>query len=450
MGKRGEKSQLKTNLGYGVDLPSGKNFPIPLLNSGTSLSMQMGDSPSLDAFGRQRVSSPKVLFDITTAYDKQDFFWEDVITDVSGNAKTTHLPNESSVEMQVGTSNTDQVIRQTLNHSKYQPGKGQLILFTGILGAAKSNVRSRFGLFQDENGFYYERDENNLKIVHRDSTSGTVVNTAINQADWNADKLDGTGGSGITIDSSLAQLFFIDLAWLGVGRVRLGIINNGIAIIAHQFFFDNTRTTPYMTTATLPVRAEITNTAATASITTMKLICVSVISESGQALTGVDYTANNGSTSVNVGARNPVLSIKPNTVFPSTTISNHIIIELQKFSAISFSSAVFYEIIYNPTLSGASWAVVNSSSGMQFDVAATSITAGVVIDSGYIPGNVRGGGQAASGDAIIGGLTSKLPITLTNNESSSTIVTLALTSINATGASSSSNCLGSFTWREIQ
>ena len=66
---------------------------------------------TLDAFNRQRMSEPFTLFDIVNQYNESPLFWE---TATVGGGSITHLPNESSVQMDVGTASGDSVIRQSM------------------------------------------------------------------------------------------------------------------------------------------------------------------------------------------------------------------------------------------------------------------------------------------------------------------------------------------------
>ena len=99
-------------------------------------------------------------------------------------------------------------------------------------------------------------------------TPGTPSDTrTVNQADWNGDKLDGTGPSGITLDVTKTQILWMDFEWLGVGSVRCGFIINEQYIVCHTFNNANDITSVYMSTAILPVRYEITSTSAISACT---------------------------------------------------------------------------------------------------------------------------------------------------------------------------------------
>jgi hypothetical protein len=144
-----------------------------------------------------------------------------------------------------------------------------------------------------------------------------VVNTRVAQSDWNQDPLNGTGPSGITLDASKAQILYMDVEWLGLGTVRMGFIIDGVFVPAHNFNHANLITTTYITTASLPLRYEMTNTGATASASTLKQVCSTVISEGGYELRGAQLSAGNTITSprtlTTAGTFYPVVSIRLKT-----------------------------------------------------------------------------------------------------------------------------------------
>ena len=356
----------------------------------TPVGVSLADTGSVDAFGRLRVSEPVSLFNAQFQYDANSLVF---VTSLSGTGSVTKTANETSITLSTGgTANGATAINQTKSYLRYQPGKSQHILMTGVLGAQKANVRSRIGYFDANDGLYFEMDgTNGAAVVQRSSTSGSPVNTVVLQASWNLDKMDGTGPSGVTVDFSKAQIFHIDAQWLGVGRVRFGFNINGKLYLAHQFLNANVITSPYMNTASLPCRAEITNTGVAGSTTTMKQICMSVASEGGTNTPSVlDFSASNGVTAISAGTtRTPIISIRPKTTFNS--ISNRFMINIQSVDIVNNGvQTIFFEVVYNGTLTGAAFADVDTTnSGVQKDVAASACTNGIVVASGYLGGGSR-------------------------------------------------------------
>lgn len=332
---------------------------------------------NVDAFGRLRGSQPLTIFDSQNRYEQNKYF----DTALTGGGTTTYLVNESTVRLNVGTASGDAVVRQTYRSFIYQPGKSLLVMSTLAMNVPKANLRQRVGYFSTQNGVFLEQDGLTTYIVLRTYTSGAVVDTRIAQADWNGDKLNGTGDSAFTLDMSKAQIFWQDFEWLGVGAVRCGFIIDGQTIVAHTFKNANTTTGVYMTTAILPVRYELENTAATASASSLKQICSTVISEGGYEkkvlLNTVTMTAINTAISTTMV---PLVSIR---LAPGR---GGAVVIPDGYSVLPIStSATTFEVVLikNPTLTGASW-VTSASNNVQYDISSTSYTGGTIVDAAFV------------------------------------------------------------------
>ena len=332
---------------------------------------------NVDAFGRIRSSAPYTLFDSQNRYAKNDLFDQST---VSGGT-VGYLPNESTVTLNVSTTTGSRVVRQTYRSFAYQPGKGLLVLNTFVMPTTTSGICIRIGYFNDQNGVYLERDGTTVSLVRRSYTGGSVSNTPVTQANWNGDKLDGTGASGYTLDLTKAQIFWEDFEWLGVGSVRCGFVINGETIICHTFQNANNLTSVYMTTAILPVRYEIENTGSSAA--TLKQICSTVISEGGYekrvATDVVRMTAVN--TNITTASFTPLISIR---LAPGRTGA---VIVPDGYSVLPTATAsVTFEVlmIKNATLTGPTAWNATSSSNVQADIASTGCSGGTIIHSNYV------------------------------------------------------------------
>jgi len=391
--------------------------------------IQFGDSPSIDAFDRLRVSNPIGLFESTQTYDKQTLLWNEALT-AGGTA--TFRPNESATRLAV-TNNGDAAVRQTKDYFRYQPGKSQLVFCTFNFTAGDPNVRKRVGYFEAQNGIFLEEIDGALWIVRRTYTSGAVVDNRIAQADWNLDTFS-------DLDPTKTQILIIDMEWLGVGRVRVGFVIDGIIRYAHEFLNANSLTVVYMTTAQLPVRYEIEATGAPAGVTNFDQICCSVISEGGQeASIGFPFAAGSITMTSIGGARVPVVSIRPKTSFNGLT--NRVqIIQRQIETLFSGNNGLGYvDVIYNGTLTGAAFASVDAQSVMEFDVAATAVAGGIVVRRYYANATNQ---SSSSGEAFVLG---RLPISLDIAGSTPDRLTIAVSLISGT-----LNAAGGFNWQEYR
>lgn len=406
------------NIGEVGGVPIGPNVPIAF-----------GDSPSIDAFDRLRVSDPTGLFESTQTYDSQPLLWN---TDLTGGAVATHLPNRSSTVFQVASSG-DSVIRQSKDYLRYQPGKSQLILCTFAFGAGDPNVRKRVGYFEAQNGIFLEEIDGALWIVRRSYTSGAVVDDRVAQADWNIDTFP-------DLDPEKAQILLIDLEWLGVGRVRVGFVIDGIIRYAHEFLNANNLTTVYMSTAQLPVRYESVATGAPSIANTMEQICCSVISEGGQdESVGFPFAAIRPTLVAIGGARVPIITIRPKLTFNS--ITNRVqVVQRQIETLFSGNNGLGYvEVIYNGTLTGASFNSVSASSVMEFDVAASAIAGGEVVRAFYAASTQQS--KQVAETAILG----RLPIALDTAGTTADRLTITATLISGTLVGG-----GAFNWQEYR
>jgi hypothetical protein len=357
--------------------------------TGNAVPVSIGGT-NVDAFGRLRTSGPYTLFDSQNRYAKNDLFDETTAT----GGTVTYDANASTVLLNVTTSSGSSVVRQSYRSFSYQPGKSLLSLNTFVMDAAKANVRTRVGYFNEQNGVFLERNGTTINIVRRTYTSGAAVDTVVPQSSWNGDKLDGTGDSGYTLDLTKAQILWEDFEWLGVGSVRVGFVIDGGYIVCHTFQNANNLNSVYMTTAMLPVRYEITNTGAAASASTLKQICSTVISEGGYekkvALNVARMTTANGSISTTFV---PLVSLRL-----ASGRTGAIVIPDGYSVLPSASSATTFEIVLvkNPTLTGASW-VASDSTNVEQDLSATSYTGGTIVQQQYVLSSTLANGIASGG-----------------------------------------------------
>lgn len=345
------------------------------------------DGTNTDAFGRLRVSQPYTMFDSQSRFNSTPLY--SYVTDTGGT--TAYNTNQSSVNLNVTTSSGSTAVAQTFRVFQYQPGKSLLTYQTFTMAAAQTNLRQRIGYFGAQNGVYFEQGANGLTFVIRTYTSGTVDDSRyVAQANWNGDKLDGTGPSGLTLDVTKTQILWFDIEWLGVGNIRCGFIINGQYIVCHTFQNANqsTSTKVYMQTAILPLRYEIATTNVTSSSATLQMICSTVISEGGYSELSQNYSARldgNGITIANSTTTTftPLISIRVNSsYYGSIVLPNSFIF----FPTSSGNTNYEVVLVKNATLTGATWAAGALASGqVDVDTAATScvISSNSIIESAY-------------------------------------------------------------------
>jgi len=400
-----------------------------------------------DAFGRLRVSNPLTLFDSQNRYQVNDRF--STSNTGSANANTSYIVHQSAINLNVGTPATDSVKRETKRVFAYQPGKSLLIMNTFAMANAQANLTQRVGYFNTDNGIFLEKSNNDVYLVLRSNSTGTIQETKVAQANWNKDVFDGTANSFAAavghggLDTTKTNIFWTDVEWLGVGDVRCGFVVDGLMVPAHIFHNDNLRTEPYMTTACLPIRYEIFNTGVTANNSTLKQICSTVVSEGGYTLEGKARSISIPITSPRdlptAGTFTPVLSVRLKDSFKDAIA----VLKDVEFFGVTNNTSYRYKIIIGGTLTDASWVSAASDSPIEYDITASAISGGRDAQIGYVNVSAGAGGAAVNlgRETLFAYQFERDPFAASN---SGIIITLA-----ATGAANGNDGVGAMTWEEI-
>jgi hypothetical protein len=342
-----------------------------------------GDTAAVDAFERLRVTTPFTIYETKQIVDSRPIVW-DVLTSLGGTA--VHNSNRASSLLSVTSTNGSQVLRQTKPRMYYQAAKSMAILSTFIMGSTPVGIVKRNGYFDGYNGLFFQANGPTNSFVMRSNVSGVPVDTVINQSNWNLDKMDGTGTSGITLDITKIQILIIDFQWLGAGRIRFGFVIDGLVRYAHQISNANGITSVYMSTPNLPLRHEITNVSSSSG-STLEPICNAVLSEGGFENKGYLFSVNRGASSlstVDSAHLYPLISLRLDV----TKLG--VIVTPTNFNVLCTSTNANFEwaLVLNPTINGTdavSWQSVTNS-GAQYDISRTLtnfLTGGTTLLSGY-------------------------------------------------------------------
>ena len=363
-------------------------------SNSSEVTVKAADSPSIDAFARLRVSNPITIFDSKQIHDNQALFWDDQEETGTGTS-STHDPNRAGTTIAVGTG-AGKRTRQTFMRFNYQAGKSQLILMTFVMNktGGGTGITKTIGYGDDDNGIFLQDIEGVKNITIRSNATGTPVDIAIPQTDWNIDKMDGTGASGITLDFTKSQIFIIDFEWLGVGRVRTGVVVDGLIYYTHQFLNANDLDVVYMSTPNLPLRYQIENDG-TGVASSLEHICTSVMSEGGVTDNGVLRYSSTEGTHINADVANTlyaIIGIRLKSTHIGATI---------KIATLSMVCATTddYEwvLMLNPTVAVPNTWNNEANSAIQTTVGSTTVADNVVTGGTKLLGGlVKSSGAAGS------------------------------------------------------
>jgi len=410
------------------------------------------DSANLDAFSRLRVSNPLTIFSNQFTYDKSPYVYEE-ITNNNPQTDAKYDTTERIVKLQIkpGSLAGDYMYMQSYEYIPYQPGRSQLVFLTfnffpsPVSSTAPPGTSDKvIGLSDGSNGFEFVYDVGLMQpcFVIRTTTSAGIQ--IVDQPNWNLDRLDGTGPSGITLNLYKTQILVIDFQALYVGRVRMGFDIDGTIVYAHEFLHANSFNFPYIMTANLPVRAGIISQGAGLD-DEMFFICASVASEGGTEDAqrfGYNFVYTGSYINLPVGLTY-VFTLSPALLFGGITNRVKFVLESVEFMNVGTKPAQ-WSLGIGSALTTPTWNNVNlNTSSMQYDTTAAAAGAlSVVIDGGYVAAGTAGRAGISS-EAV----SSKYPISLSASGAKRDNGNLTLF---ATAIGGNTDFYYSIKWKEIR
>lgn len=337
--------------------------------------------PDFTSKNRLKTSPYETSFFNTFQFGKETDIWDE---STANGGTATHDANLSGVVMAVTSTAGSEVIRQTKHVMRYIPGRTSTVSFAIRLETPVTGVRRRFGLFDENNGAYFEdAGDGTYYCVIRSKVSGSVVETRVARANWNGDKLDGNGKSGITASPTAQHLINIEYEWYGAGQVKFSYVINGETHHIHTFNHANVIDTVWCSTPFLPIRLELKNVTGAAGSHYLYQGSNSIMSEGVPEKLGTAQnimTPVTGRTMTSANTFYPILSIR----LKSTTLQG-IVLPTYFQAATTDNASIFYKLVVNATLTGASWSnMPDANSFAQYDLSATSYTGGTDIDAGFV------------------------------------------------------------------
>ena len=364
--------------------PNSSGNPI---NVALTSNLDAGVNSSIDSKGRLKVQTQESIFFNTFQYGKETDVWDET---TANGASAVFNSNQGLVDMSVTSAIGSKVVRQTKNVMRYTAGRQNTVTFSIRLENPVVGVRRRFGLFNGSDGFYFEDsgtlDENGYPeyaVVLISTASGSLVTERITRNNWNGDKLDGNGPSGVTAVPTAQQMISIEYEWYGAGQIVFSYIINGLPRVIHIFDTGNRLLLPWSRTPFLPIRLELENFGGAAGTHHLYQGSNSVLVEGRLVKQGIPsniLTPLAGITLDTALTFYPVVSVrmKPTAL--------EAVILLTHFVANTLDNTdIYYKVIRNATING-TWVDMPSPDAFtQYNYTSTgAITDGEQFDSGFI------------------------------------------------------------------
>ena len=159
--------------------------------------------------------------------------------------------------------------------------------------------------------------------------------------------------------------------------------------MCHRFNHANLVTSTYITTASLPLRYEITNEG-TATAATLKQVCSTVISEGGYELRGAQQAIGTPiltpATFPAAGTFYPIAGIR----LVPTKLDAIVILTATSILGLGNGKNYAWRVLNGTTITGGAWIPVGVDSAVEYNLTGTSTTGGRVLAQGYVNSSNQG------------------------------------------------------------
>jgi len=200
--------------------------------------IRFGEGPAeLSSFNQLRTSQQKLIAEYLFLKDINPAAFSNALI---GTSTVTHEPTFQAVKLEIGDTLNDQATHTSnLYHPALAGSSTIFTIATRLNTKTTAGLAQNWGAFDATDGFFFQQNGSTLNVVHRKTFEGSTTNNPIPQTDWNKDKLDGTGSSGMTLDVTKSNLYWIDYQHLGGGRIRWGVYYLGERVVCHEMYMEN-------------------------------------------------------------------------------------------------------------------------------------------------------------------------------------------------------------------
>lgn len=345
-----------------------------------------------------KVSTSEIVFFNTFQYGIETDVWD---TGTQNGGTALFSSNISGIDMQVTGQSNSQVIRQTRNSMRYIPGRSAELAFAVRFTTPTPGIRRRIGLFNGIDGFYFEDNGGDYActLINSGGSNGTPYIERVSRNNWNGDKLDGYGPSGITADPEALQMVLFEYEWYGAGQIIFKYIMEGQPRTIHTFSTANRLQFPWSKTPFLPIRLEITNTGGVAGTHSLYQFSNSLTNQGFTNKLGISQSLLTPLTGIKLSSSAtfyPIISIRL-----KPTALQGIVLPTFFQAATLDNTGVFYKLIRNTPITDGTWYdMPDTNSFVQYNMtAALPITDGVDIDAGFISSG--SGGRVPLDDSTV-------------------------------------------------
>jgi len=370
--------------GYIDFVPVGNGTPKQVSGS-HPLPVTLETSGMSSLFSEVITTSRTPIIELNSAYGTS--LLRDVLTTANGGTITQNA-TDGTIVLSSGTTANGSAHIDSAEVGRYIPGyAGGYGIGIRIPTAPTGNTFAEWGCLDssEDNGFLFGQDATGAYVEYRKGG----VSTKVYQSDWNVDRLDGTGASGITLDTSIGYIYQVDYSWYGYALIQWSILaqqdNNQSRVLLHQFKPENSTS---IANPNLRIHAKVDNGGDTTNLTMD--VGGRQYSVYGRYVPKFRFSGQTRVVNTS-GTLIPTVSFRAKSAFTDRSL------RVEGFTTLVASADVEAFVILNGTLTNASYGTPSlytaAETAVEVDTSATAISGGVVIWSDIL---IAGQGHRSS------------------------------------------------------
>lgn len=339
-----------------------------------TLSVNLG-TKNTTVFGELTTSRNDPIIQELFTYSVNPRTW--FLTNVNGGTIT-----QANAMVVVGTSTTTASTStlESRKHIQYKSGMGVMVRFSAIFTSPVEGTSQIIGLGDVDDGLFVGYNNLLFGVLHRNSASGSIVDTWYYQTAWSDDLGNGTQSLPV-MDWTKGNVFQISFQYLGMGEIQFFVEEpeSGEFRKVHHIAYANANTVPSMQSPSLPLCVMVDNQGTTSDII-IKSSSMSAFIEGTAKRHGFTNSVSNSKASIGATETN-IITIRNRSTFNTYNNKNLIYPNLVSIATISGTKPTTIQVILNTTLGGSPSYTMKSTdeSLLEYDIAGTTVSGGDVI-----------------------------------------------------------------------
>lgn len=315
----------------------------------------------------ERIDSFNIIF--------QSIIPTDLTISSTSNGGSVFQAN-SMANISSGTNSSGQAFIKSRGALHYLSGHEAYVYFTSAFERSTDNSTQWAGLLNDTNGIGIGFNGTKFSTIVRNDG----VETITPRESFNLDILDGTGISGININTTQLNIFKISYGWLGAAPITFEICReDGVWFPFHKLNYPNLHDKPSIGHTSLPMKIEVKKIGADSTNLVVKSAswCMGTVGFARHSFQR-EYQYSVKSKPIKAGTMKPILSIKNKlTFFGEENTETAVLIFSGLATRPSSKGLGRFLFLKNANLTNSNWVDRDpQNSFIQYDTESNSYTGG--------------------------------------------------------------------------